>query len=64
MAYIKNIYWENGYDSRNDYLNSLAEKYDCPIEIVREMAEVLGEGEDFDGLVSAMEDWETMKDQG
>lgn len=59
-----NVYQENGYESRKDYLESLADEYDCPIEIVRDMADILGEEEDFDGLVSAMRDWESLKDKG
>ena len=59
-----NVYQENGYESREDYFHSLSDEYDCPIEIVRDMAEILGETEDFDGLVSAMRDWEEMRDKG
>lgn len=50
-----NIYKENGYKDRLDYLTCLSEDYDCPLENVIALAEVLGENEDFDGLVSALE---------
>ena len=46
------VYQENGYDSREDYLNSLSEDYGVPIDAVYALAEVLGPDEDFDGLVS------------
>ena len=49
----KNIYRENGYADRDDYLNCLSEDYGIPIEDVYSLAEMLGENEDFDGLVSA-----------
>ena len=54
----KNIYQENGYEDRDDYLNCLSEDYGVPIESVYSLAEMLGENEDFDGLVSALEDAE------
>ena len=56
----KNIYQENGYADRNDDLNCLSEDYGVPIEDVYSLAEMLGENEEFDGLVSALEDIETM----
>ena len=56
----KNIYQENGYADRDDYLNCLSEDYGVPIESVYSLAEMLGENEDFDGLVSALEDIESM----
>ena len=52
------IYQENGYADRNDYLNCLAEDDGVPIEDVYSLAEMLGEHEDFDGLVCALEDVE------
>ena len=56
----KNIYQENGYAGRDDYLTCLSEDYGVPIEDVFSLAEMLGENEDFDGLVSALEDIESM----
>ncbi len=50
------VYQENGYDSREDYLNSLSEDYGIPVDAVLVLAEVLGPDEDFDGLVSDLED--------
>ena len=54
----KNIYQENGYADRDDYLTCLSEDYNVSIEDVYSLAEILGENEDFDGLVSALEDAE------
>ena len=54
----KNIYQENGYADRDDYLTCLSEDYGVPIESVYSLAEMFGEHEDFDGLVSALEDAE------
>ena len=56
----ENIYKENGYTDRDDYLNCLSEDYGVPIEDVFSLAEMLGENEDFDGLVSALEDAECL----
>jgi len=47
------VYTENGFKNRQDYLNSLAEDYG---EKVFFMADVLGPSEDFDGLVTSLED--------
>ena len=51
----KNIYQQNGYADRDDYLNCLSEDYGVSIEDVYSLAEILGEHEDFDGLVCALE---------
>ena len=56
----ENIYQENGYADRDDYLNCLSEDYGVSIEDVYSLAEMLGENEDFDGLVSALEDIESI----
>ena len=56
----KNIYQENGYADRDDYLTCLSEDYGVSIESVYSLAEMLGENEDFDGLVSALEDAESI----
>lgn len=51
-----NIYQENGYKSRKDYLQSLAAEYGVDYQSVACLATLLGNSEDFDGLVSAVED--------
>jgi len=53
-----NAYTENGYASRRDYLDSLAEDYDIDRDTVYMMADVLGPTEDFDGLVTRLEDFD------
>jgi len=58
----QNIYQENGYKDRQDYLECIALDYGVPLEVVASLAEVLGENEDWDGLVLALEDAEGMFD--
>lgn len=50
------VYQENGYKNRKDYLQSLAIDYDVPYSVVATLARLLGPDEDFDGLVNAVED--------
>lgn len=50
------IYQENGYESREEYLQCLAEDYGVELETVESLAMMLGPNEDFDGLVVALED--------
>ena len=54
----ENIYQQNGYADRDDYLTCLSEDYGVSIDTVYSLADMLGENEDFDGLVSALEDAE------
>lgn len=54
----ENIYQENGYSDRDDYLTCLSEDYGISLEDVYSLADMPGENEDFDGLVSALEDAE------
>ena len=51
-----NEYQEQGYKNRRDYLNSLAEDFGIDKSTVYMMASMLGESEDFDGLIVALED--------
>ena len=50
------IYTRNGYKSRQDYLVNLADDFGIAPMVVFELAEMLGPGEDFDGLVSSLQD--------
>ena len=50
------VYTEQGYESRRDYLNSLADEYGIPRETVYMAADLLGPSEDFDGLRTLLED--------
>jgi hypothetical protein len=52
-----NIYTDNGYKNRRDYLDSLAEEYDVDKAAVYNLASVLGPNEDFDGLVTMLQDY-------
>lgn len=56
----ENIYQQNGYVDRNDYIICLAEDYRVSIDDVYSLAEMLGENEDFDGLICALEDAECL----
>lgn len=51
-----NVYQENGFKDRNDYLHSVAEDFGLPFETVAALASVLGKSEDFDGLITTLED--------
>ena len=53
-----NIYKENGYDNREDYLDCLAQDFGIDSDIVNMIADLLGPSEDFDGLISSLEDYE------
>lgn len=50
------IYTEQGYKNRKDYLDSLAEDYGIDRHTVYAIASMLGPNEDFDGLVSNLQD--------
>jgi len=52
---MKNAYTDNGFKNRKEYLESLCEEYDR--ETVYMLAEFLGKSEDFDGLVTSLEDY-------
>ena len=56
----ENIYQENGYADRDDYLTCLSEDYGVSIDDIYSLSEMLRENEDFDGLVSALEDIESI----
>ena len=58
MQINENLYVENGFESRNDYLIFLSEEYGVGLETVHALADLLGESEDFDGLINALEDAE------
>ncbi len=50
------VYEEQGYKDRDDYLEQLALENEVDLETVRELAFLLGENEDFDGLVTSVQD--------
>lgn len=49
----------NGYKNREDYLQCMADDYGVPLDVVETLADVMP-GEEFDGLISALEDAEGM----
>ena len=53
MNIKENIYKRNGYENRTDYMENLADEFEIPFNVV----EMLGEEEDFDGLVSVLQDY-------
>lgn len=54
------IYQEYGFANRRAYLRSLAEEYCVPYSAVVSIASVLGSDEDFDALVTEIEDYADM----
>ena len=50
-------YKEHGYTNREEYLKSLAIEYNANKNHVISLAELLGPAEDFNGLVSDLEDF-------
>lgn len=49
-------YLEYGAETRAEYLEMLSEDFGIDLDIVHAMADVLGPMEDFDGLVTSLED--------
>lgn len=47
------VYTDNGYTDRKEYLNELREEYGTLVDI---LTTVLPASEDFDGLLTALED--------
>ena len=50
------IYTDEGYKSRRDYLENLADDMGIDRQTVFTLAAMLGSSEDFDGLVTTLED--------
>ena len=55
-----NPYTDNGFINRADYLEQLCDEY--PADVVHTLADLLGETEDFDGLVTMLEDYSETED--
>lgn len=51
------IYQENGFENRREYLLDLADNMGLDPAIVFALADMLGSNEDFDGLVTSLEDY-------
>lgn len=56
------VYKEAGFQSRKDYLNYLSDGYGVDIDIVNALAGLLGPSEDFDGLISSLDDFSNTND--
>jgi hypothetical protein len=54
------IYQENGYENRDQYLEALSFDYGVDIDVVNSLSSMLGSNEDFDGLISAINDYINM----
>jgi hypothetical protein len=54
---IDNVYEMNGYADRQEYLDNLADNMGIDRDTVAMLADLLGESEDFDGLVTNLEDF-------
>jgi hypothetical protein len=54
MDYDLQVYIDNGYSSREEYLDMLREEYGK--NLVNTLLTVLPPSEDFDGLVTTLED--------
>jgi glycosidase len=54
---MENVYEKNGYENRKDYLNCLADDYGLDRQDVYTIASMLPPSEDFDGLITTLEDY-------
>jgi hypothetical protein len=52
---VENVYQQHGFANRKAYLEDLAQEYDR--QTVFTLADLLGPNEDFDGLVTSLEDY-------
>jgi len=58
MSTKNNIYIDYGYKNRHDYFISLSERFDIDISGIYAIADIMGKDEDFDGLVSSLDDYQ------
>jgi hypothetical protein len=56
MEKSNNSYTRNGYANRTEYLESISEDYGIDMDTVLALADLLGKEEDFDGLLSMLQD--------
>ena len=54
---MMSIYQLKGFENRTEYLKTVALDLNIPQELVISMAEMLGSEEDFDGLISTLENY-------
>lgn len=60
VTQLYNPYTENGYENRKHYFESLSEEYNVSLEVIMEIADFMGQSEDFDGLVNMIKDFSTI----
>jgi hypothetical protein len=53
----RSVYVQNGFKDRQHYLNSLSYEYGIDMYSLSCIADMLGENEDFDGLISSLNDF-------
>jgi len=53
---VNSIYNLKGFKNRREYLENVADDYGVDVESVFALADLLGPEEDFDGLVSTVQD--------
>ena len=58
MNSVDDIYKINGFANRTEYLQNLSCEYDVQLSVVKMIADMLGRNEDFDGLVTALQDYQ------
>ena len=51
MVETKNIYQENGYKNRRDYLECMAEDYNIPLDVVFSISSLYGKSEDYEMMM-------------
>jgi hypothetical protein len=56
----RSVYVRNGFKDRQHYLNSLSDEYGVDMYSLSCIADMLGENEDFDGLISSLNDFVNM----
>ena len=56
----ENVYERHGFNDRDEYLADLADCNGIDMATVQMVADMLGENEDFDGLVTTLEDYAMM----
>jgi len=54
---MNDVYTENGYADRAEYLSDLSVDYGIELRTVLHLADLLGPDEDFDGLVTTIQDY-------
>lgn len=50
------VYQRNGHANRTEYLRRLSGSFGLPMQQVQAAADLLGQDEDFDGLLSHLEE--------